>query len=188
MIVVVSGLPRSGTSLVMQMLAAGGMRVLADDLRKADVDNPKGYYEWEPVKRLAREPQAIAEAEGKAVKVISSLLWTLPADRHYNVLLLQRPVEEVVASQAAMLQRLGAAPPALSGPALGAALTAHLKQVETWMSKQAHLRVCSFSYHSLLRDPQREALNLRAFLGLDLDAAAMAAQVAPELYRQRRGS
>ncbi len=139
------------------------------------------------MKRLAREPQAIAGAEGKDVKVISSLFWTLPADRYYNVLLLQRPVEEVVASQAAMLQRLGAAPPALPGLALSAALTAHLKQVEAWMSKQAHLRVCLFSYHSLLRDPQRAALNMRAFLRLDLDAAAMAAQVTPELCRQRRG-
>jgi hypothetical protein len=185
MIVVVSGMPRSGTSLVMQMLAAGGMSVLTDGQRKADVDNPKGYYEWEPVRRLAIEPQAIAEAEGKAVKVVSMQLWPLPTDREYKVLFLNRPMEEVLASQAAMIRRLGVTPSTLSGPALIAANTAHLNAVQAWMARQTHMSVCAVAYHSLLREPEREAVRIKAFLELDLSAAAMAAQVAPELYRQR---
>ena len=68
MIAIVSGLPRSGTSLMMQMLAAGGMPVLSDGERQADTDNPKGYFEWERIKRLPKDPACIVEAEGKVVK------------------------------------------------------------------------------------------------------------------------
>jgi hypothetical protein len=187
MIVVVSGVPRSGTSLLMQMLAAGGLSVLTDGERKADADNPRGYYEWEPVKRLAREPQAIAQAEGKAVKVISSLLRTLPSDREYKVLFLHRPMEEVVASQAAMIRRLGAAPSALSASAMAAALNAHLKQVEAWVARQTHMAASMIAFHDLIGAPGRESERMKAFLELDLDAAAMSAQVDPALHRQRGG-
>lgn len=186
MIVVVSGVPRSGTSLVMQMLAAGGMSVLTDGERTADADNPRGYYEWEPVKKLSREPQSIAAAEGKAVKVISSLLWTLPADRDYKVLFLDRPMEEVVASQAAMIRRLGAAPAALSETAMAAAMTAHLKQVQAWLTRQKHMELCPLAFHDLLREPAREAARMKAFLAQPLDETAMAAQVDRQLHRQRR--
>ena len=107
MITVVSGLPRSGTSLAMQMLAAGGMPVLIDGERQADADNPRGYYEWERIKRLPYEPSCIAEAEGKAVKVISHLLLTLPDGHDYSVVFMQRPLAEVAASQAEMIRRRG---------------------------------------------------------------------------------
>ena len=100
MITIVSGLPRSGTSLMMQMLAAGGVPILSDGERVADADNPRGYCEWEKVKLLPKTPDLIAEAEGKAVKVISQLLFSLPLSHEYKVIFLRRPLEEVVASQA----------------------------------------------------------------------------------------
>jgi hypothetical protein len=104
MITIVSGLPRSGTSLMMQMLAAGGMQILSDGERAADVDNPRGYLEWERIKRLPRDPTCIAEAEGKAVKVISLLLLSLPEGHDYRVVFMQRPLPEVLASQQAMMR------------------------------------------------------------------------------------
>ncbi len=187
MIVVVSGVPRSGTSLVMQMLAAGGVPVLTDGERKADDDNPRGYYEWEPVKRLGREPALIAEAEGKAVKVISSLVSSLAPNHEYKVLLLRRPMQEVVASQTAMIRRLGAKPAALPEAAMAAALEAHFAQVSAWIGRQAFLTACAFDYHDLLAAPAIEAERVKQFLALDLDTAAMAAQVIPALHRQRSG-
>ncbi len=99
MITVVSGLPRSGTSLMMQMLAAGGMPLLTDWERKPDADNPRGYCEWEPVKLLPKQPERIDEAEGKAVKVITQLLMSLPEGRDYRVIFMERPLPEVLASQ-----------------------------------------------------------------------------------------
>src|SRR5882757_3968485 len=111
MITIVSGLPRSGTSLMMQMLAAGGVPVLSDGERRADVDNPRGYLEWERIKQLPQNPGCIAEAEGKAVKVISRLLLALPDGHEYRVIFMQRPLSEVLTSQEAMLRHRGTAKP-----------------------------------------------------------------------------
>src|SRR5687768_8758894 len=108
-IVVVSGLPRSGTSMAMKMLEAGGLSVVTDGLRTPDEDNPKGYYEDERVKRLHKEPDKtwLHEARGKVVKIISFLLKSLPPDHNYKVVLMQRNLREIVASQNKMLARLG---------------------------------------------------------------------------------
>ena len=188
MITVVSGLPRSGTSLMMQMLAAGGIPILSDGLREPDEDNPHGYHEWEPVKRLAADPERIAEAEGRAVKVISSLLPALPADRRYHVVFMRRPLAEVLASQAAMIRRLGTAKPAVSETALAAAMRAHLAQVTAWLGRQPHMDVLGMDYHGVLTDPRGQAERIGRFLGLSLDASAMAEQVDGRLYRQRDGA
>src|SRR5579863_3590302 len=107
MITIVSGLPRSGTSLMMQMLVAGGMSALSDGERLADSDNPRGYLEWERIKQLPNDPGCIAEAEGKVVKAISKLLLSLPADHEYRIVFMERPLPEVLASQDQMLKRRG---------------------------------------------------------------------------------
>src|SRR5271155_257309 len=107
MIIIVSGLPRSGTSLMMQMLDAGGLPVLSDGERKADTDNPKGYLEWERIKQLPKDPSLIGEAEGKVVKIISQLILSLPLDREYRIVFMERPLPEVLRSQDEMLRRRG---------------------------------------------------------------------------------
>src|SRR5262247_1316470 len=107
MIVVVSGLPRSGTLLMMQMLQVGGMSLLTDALRSVDADNPNGYWEYEPVKRLQQDNSWIPKAEGKAVKVISALLQYLPPQHTYKIIFMQRPMQEVLVSQTVMLERRG---------------------------------------------------------------------------------
>src|SRR5260370_20318317 len=107
MITIVSGLPRSGTSLMMQMLDAGGLPVLSDGERRADTDNPKGYLEWERIKQLPKDPSLIAEAEGKVVKVISQLILSLPSDHEYRIVFMQRPLPEALKSQEEMLRRRG---------------------------------------------------------------------------------
>lgn len=185
MITVVSGLPRSGTSLMMQMLAAGGLPILTDGVRGPDPDNPRGYLEWEPIKRLRQEPHRIDEAEGKAIKVISSLLQGLPAGPSYCVLFMRRPLEEVLASQAAMIRRLGTRGPATDPASLASAMRAHLAQVSAWLERRETLQVAWVDYHRLLARPREEARRIRAFLGLALDEAAMAAAVDPSLHRQR---
>ncbi|MCS7316257.1 MAG: hypothetical protein RMI94_12745 [Bryobacterales bacterium] len=183
MIVVVSGLPRSGTSLLMQMLAAGGMPVLTDQVRAPDTDNPRGYFEWEPAKLLPRQPQLIREAEGKAVKIVSSLLWALPPGHDYRVLFMERPLIEVAASQVAMIRRRGACP-SLEGRALIAALDAHRRQALAHL-KERGFACCVVRYHDVLAAPGQEAVRIAQFLGLELDCEAMARQADPTLYRQR---
>lgn len=184
MIVVVSGLPRSGTSLLMQMLKAGGLPVLSDGLRVADEDNPRGYFEWEPAKRLTREPELIRMAEGKAVKIVSSLLWALPPGYEYRVLYMERPLAEVAASQVAMIRRHGGAAP-LEGEALVRALAAHQQQVLALVRQIPGVALCTVRYHDVLADPFQQARLIANFLGMPLDCEAMARQADRRLHRQR---
>ena len=188
MITVVSGLPRSGTSLMMQMLAAGGMPVLSDGERQADTDNPRGYFEWERIKLMPREPNCIAEAEGKVVKVISQLLFALPAGREYKIIFVQRPLSEVVASQAEMIRRRGTTGAPLPAAALIAGLTAHLNQVNAWLKGQANISVCRVEHHDVLSEPLRTSESIQKFLQCPLDVVAMSQQIDTSLYRQRAPS
>jgi hypothetical protein len=185
-IVVVSGLPRSGTSMMMQMLRAGGMAILTDGVRAPDADNPRGYFEDERVKALKRDGAWLGEAEGKAVKVVHALLSDLPPDHHYRVVLMRRPMAEVLASQQAMLQRRGQAGGAAGPAALGAIFAAQLRRVEAWLAGQPNIAVLPVDYHRVIRAPEATARQVAAFVGGDLAVDAMAPAVDPSLFRQRQ--
>ena len=169
----------------MQMLAAGGMPVLTDGERKADADNPRGYFEWERIKLLPQQPDCVEEAEGKAVKVISQLLFALPSGHEYSIIFLQRPLEEVVASQAEMIRRRGTTGGALPPAALTAGLRAHLNQVNAWLKDREDTAVHRVEHHDVLREPLRVCESIQQFLNLPLDVIAMSRQIDPSLYRQR---
>jgi hypothetical protein len=186
MITIVSGLPRSGTSLMMQMLAAGGVPILSDGERRADVDNPRGYLEWERIKQLPKDPGCIAEGEGKAVKVISKLLLSLPAGHEYRVIFMQRPLPEVMASQDEMLRRRGNFDPDEDNSAVARAFQDHLSDVYAWLNGKPYVKVSRVQYHAVLREPKETVEGVAKFLGLPLDVEAMTRQVDGTLYRQRR--
>jgi hypothetical protein len=185
MIVVVSGLPRSGTSLMMQMLAAGGLPVLSDGERKSDTDNPKGYLEWERIKQLPKDPSLIAEAEGKVVKVISQLLLSLPPEHEYRILFMQRPLSEVLKSQDEMLRRRGNPAPNTNTSAIEQAFQRHLIEVNKWLAGKANMQVSRVHYHRVLREPQAVAEEIAAFIPVPLNIEAMVGQVDTSLYRNR---
>jgi Sulfotransferase domain len=185
MIAIVSGLPRSGTSLMMQMLAAGGLSPLSDGERKADTDNPKGYLEWERIKQLPKEPGLIAEAEGKVVKVISQLILSLPGVHEYRVVFMQRPLPEVLKSQEEMLKRRGTFQAGENTSAIEQAFQRHLAEVDNWLAARANVSVLRVQYHRVLREPQAVAEEVAAFLGMPLDIQAMVVQVDGSLYRNR---
>jgi hypothetical protein len=185
MITIVSGLPRSGTSLMMQMLAAGGLFVLSDGERKADTDNPRGYLEWERIKQLPKEPGLIAEAEGKVVKVISQLLLSLPDGHEYRVILMQRPLPEVLKSQDEMLRRRGTLAGNGDSSPIEEAFQRHLIEVNRWLNGKANAQVLRVHYHRTLREPKAAAEAVAEFLKVPLDIEAMTREVDQSLYRNR---
>ncbi len=185
MITIVSGLPRSGTSLMMQMLTAGGMSALTDGERQADADNPRGYLEWEHIKQLPQDPGCIAEAEDKVVKVISRLLLSLPEGHDYRVIFMQRPIPEVLASQQVMLRNRGTTMAAVSTAAMATAFQSHLREVNAWLDGKACVKTLRVPYHEVLNDAAGSAQKLIRFLGIDLNAEAMTRQVDDSLYRNR---
>ncbi|MDP7398370.1 MAG: sulfotransferase family protein [Lentisphaeria bacterium] len=184
-ITIVSGLPRSGTSLMMQMLEAGGMPVITDDLREADEDNPRGYYELEAVKRTKDDQAWLQGARGKVVKVIYLLLYDLPATYNYRVIFMRRPLSEIVASQQTMLARSGKEGTSLSDGQFTSLLERELSEIDEWLGRQEHCAVHNVNYHDLLNDGESAATALNDSIGGDLDVEAMQRVIRPELHRQR---
>jgi hypothetical protein len=183
-IVIVSGLPRSGTSLMMQMLDNGGMEVVTDGVRVADTDNPKGYYEFEQVKRIKRDAGWLPETRGKAFKMVSQLLYDLPAEERYAIIFMQRDLDEMLASQEKMLERLGK--PAAPRDEIKRLYTQHLARLHAWLDGQPHMRLLRLSYNELIGQPLAQAERVREFLGGDVEVQKMAATVEPSLYRNRK--
>lgn len=183
-IVVVSGLPRSGTSLMMQMLDRGGIPALTDEVRGADTDNPRGYYEYEAVKRTKHDASWVPSARGKVVKMVSSLLYDLPASESYRVIFQRRDFDEMVDSQEKMLRRLNQA--AAPREAIKKSFEIHLDRLFGWLSSQSHLQVLAISYNDLIHRPNEEIPRVVDFLDGVPSATEMAAAIDPSLYRNRR--
>ena len=185
-VTVVSGLPRSGTSMMMKMLEAGGIPPITDEFREADMDNPKGYYEFERVKQLDKgDKEWVANAQGKSVKVISQLLRHLPDDYTYKVIFMRRNMDEILASQKKMLVNRGEDPNKVSDEEITGLFEKHLSQVMTWLDNQANIDVLYIHYSEMLSKPQTQSELVNAFLGGDLNVEAMTAVVDPNLYRNR---
>ena len=183
-IIIVSGLPRSGTSMAMKMLDAGGVSLVEDSIRTADEDNPKGYYEDERVKDLAQmdDKSWLRGARGKGIKIISHLLKELPPDHNYKVLFIRRHLDEVLASQAKMLERRGE-DPGTDDSTMRELFEGDLWRAQYLLKRGVHFDWIELQHREFLDNPQGQATKIRDFLGMDLDVAAMAAVVDRSLHR-----
>jgi len=187
-IYIVSGLPRSGTSMMMKMLEAGGLEPLVDGIRTADEDNPKGYYEFERVKKLKQDTSWLADARGKVVKVISQLLYDLPGEFDYRIVFIRRNIDEILASQQQMMIRRGTLKQGGVGDdKMRDLMLRHLDQVFTWLDGQPQMKYVVVDYNKMLREPREAIDRIDALFERGLDREAMAAAVDQSLYRQRSG-
>jgi hypothetical protein len=184
-ITVVSGLPRSGTSMMMNMLVAGGMQALVDNIRAADDDNPKGYFELEKVKELSKDNSWIADARGKVVKVISALLKHLPPDHHYKVVFMRRKMEEILASQRQMLIRRGETD-TIPDEKMAALFNKHLQDTFAWLTQQSNFDVIYIDYNQTLIDAAPSIRSINEFFNGSLDERKMIEAIDRALHRQRR--
>lgn len=182
---IVSGLPRSGTSMMMRMLETGGIRAIADHLRTADVDNPRGYYEFEPAKKTKEDPSWVPGAVGGVVKMVYQLLYDLPPKFEYRVLFMSRKMEEVLQSQRKMLDRLGKAQHMPPDEEMARMFQMQLKKFRDWVAAQPNFKMIDVVYHELVADPSPHIERINTFLGGHLNTQAMREVVEPELYRNR---
>jgi hypothetical protein len=185
-VIIVSGLPRSGTSMMMQMLEAGGTEIVTDGIRQADNDNPKGYYEFEKVKKMREGTQWLDGCAGKAVKMVSPLLPQLPDGRKYRVIFMKRDLREVLSSQNVMLKRLGRQGANISDEEMIEKFSAHLNQIRDWLAKKDNFDVIYINFKDVVRHPHETAVTVKNFLGQPMDTAAMGKVVEQKLYRQKR--
>lgn len=184
-VTIVSGLPRSGTSLMMQMLAAGGMPVLTDGIRARDEDNPRGYLEFEPVKKTRDDASWLETAQGKAVKMVYVLLRALPENLDYRVIMMHRNLREVIESQRRMLERSGRKGADVSAERMEKIFVDQLRMLRKWLDPQPNFRVLDVEHRDCLLDPSGVAARVDEFLGMNLDRAQMAGVIDPALYRNR---
>lgn len=184
-VTVVSGIPRSGTSLMMQMLAAGGLPLLADGQRPPDADNPRGYFEYAPVKRSAQDAGWWPDAVGRAVKVVHRLLRYLPEEGELRIVLLERDLGEILGSQRRMLERTGAGVEAEDEVTLERVFEAQLDEARAWAVARPRTALLRVAHRSLIQSPGDVVPRIQGFLGGDLDTEAMIDCVDPGLYRSR---
>lgn len=183
-LVIVTGLPRSGTSMMMNMLEAGGIAVIADRKRQADEDNPHGYFELEQVKEIKEDSSWLDSSTGGAVKMVSVHLYDLPPDRDYVLIFMKRNLDEVIASQRVMLARKGEMPSA-QDEEMKLLFSQHLIEIEAWLSERKNFKTLYINYEDVLKQPQETAENIQEFLGRGLNIDNMIKSVDPSLYRQR---
>jgi len=186
-IVIVSGLPRSGTSMMMKMLEAGGIPPLTDEIREADKDNPKGYYEFERVKQMDKgDVEWLSQAGGQAVKVISALLQHLPEEYEYKVIFMERHMPEILASQRKMLVHRGEDADEMDDQQMATLFQKHVQKIRQWLDEQENFSTLHVHYSNALADPLTTARQVDHFLDWDLDVEKMVGVVDPDLYRNRR--
>jgi len=186
-IIVVTGLPRSGTSMMMKMLEAGGLPIMTDHVRTADEDNPKGYYEFERVKDLEKETDKswVREARGKVLKVISHLLRELPEENFYRVIFMRRDLDEVLASQNKMLERRGEPNP-VSDAKAREAYRSHIIDSKVFLRTHPNFELLEVHYTQALDDPQSLAERVSQFLERRVEPGDLVSAVDPQLYRNRK--
>lgn len=186
-VVLVSGLPRSGTSMLMQMLEKGGMPIVTDKIRTADEDNPKGYHEFEKIKEIdkTKDKSWLKQYRGQVIKTISFLLQDLPRDLNYKVIFMRRNIEEVLKSQNKMLERSGAGGTIVSDDKMRGNYEFHLKKVYYQLEHIPNFEVLYVDYPAVVENPLREAKRINDFLGGNLNVEAMASAVESNLYRNR---
>lgn len=182
---IVSGLPRSGTSMMMRMIDAGGIPALTDNIRRADEDNPRGYFEYEPVKQTKQDPSWLNTAGGRVVKMVYRLLYDLPPGRRYRVIFMRRNLAEVVASQDVMLSRRGREGGDLSKEKLIGLFEQQLAEFDAWIRRQPGFEILYVNYNEALQNAAQTVKTVNEFLGGGLDTVAMSKVIEPSLYRQR---
>jgi hypothetical protein len=184
MITIVSGLPRSGTSLMMQMLERGGVPVITDSVRAPDIDNPRGYLELEKVKAIKKDASWLPQARGKAVKMVSQLLYELPRTERYRIIFMERDLDEVLVSQDKMLERWNR--PAAPREQVKGAFIGHLDRLRTWLAGQPNMEILYVNYKELVDRPAEIAERFSTFVCATANAREMAQCVDPALYRNRK--
>ena len=184
-ITVVSGLPRSGTSMMMKILESGGLEVYQDGIREADIDNPKGYYEYEKVKKLKENSDWLENVKGKAIKIIFNFLYNLPADLKFKIIFMKRDLDEVINSQNKMIKRRGEVSK-ISNEQLKGLYLEEIAKIEKWLSSKPNMNVLYIKYSNVVENPDAEVLKINSFLDNCLNASGMKNAIDNSLYRNKK--
>lgn len=187
-IIIVSGLPRSGTSMMMQLLEAGGMQIFTDNLRAADDNNKKGYYEHEAVKIIHKDISWMKNAVGKTIKIVSHLLPNLPLRYKYKIIYMERDLNEVITSQNKMLQNLGKLPQNATHFNIETSFKQNDEKIKNWMSEKRNIDVIFMDYNKIVENAEEYIGRLNNFFSGKLNTQNMMNVIDKNLYRSKNES
>lgn len=179
-ITIVTGLPRSGTSLMMQILNKSGLEILSDGVRQKDISNPEGYYELEAVKGIVKDNSFLKNAVGKVVKIVAPLPMFLDKTLHYRVIFMRRDIEEILRSQEKMLNKDQSA----EREKFSAIYNTHIQKTYQFFELNK-IPFQDVYYKDLIADPEVELKKIIQFLNLECGWNDLAQVVNPELYRNK---
>jgi hypothetical protein len=185
-IIVVSGLPRSGTSMMMQMLKVSGVDLVMDDTRKPDLYNTRGYYEYEKVKEIKKDTSWLDGIQGKAVKIISQLLYHLPESHQYKIIFMQRNMEEIISSQNKMLSSRGRGSDVINDTIMAEKFERHLEKIRKWIVNQGNIECLYIHYNNIIEDPIKTITKLNDFFDNQINIRPMLKVIDKSLYRIRK--
>lgn len=188
MIDIVSGLPRSGTSMMMRILSNQNRVLLTDEFRSADMDNPHGYFEYEAVKLSLKDTSWLSQAVGKTVKIISTYLMALPNDYFYRIIFMERSLAEIIASQEAMLKRRNKTLKDTHHITLIKIFEKHLLEIFKWLNDQENMLFCRIDYNDIINNPCAYTKVLSRFLGCSFDESKLLESVDTSLYRNMQSN
>lgn len=171
--------------MMMSMLAGGGMEIVSDQKREPDPDNPEGYYEDQRVKRLKQNTAWLETCKGKAIKIVSPLLKSVPDNLQCKIIFMQRDLAEILASQKKMLARRGQPEGALSDEQMAEKFQLHLQKMDNWLSLRKNWDVIEIRYREVIENPYGEVRRVNSFLGNRFDIEKMALKVNKRLYRHQ---
>lgn len=182
---IVSGLERSGTSMMMQMLAAGEIPVAYTDSRKADMHNPRGYFELEGGKIINSLMKGIFPMEmykGKFIKITAYGLSYLPTECTYKIIYMERNLEEVLDSMEKMSQIIDQ-----NREETKQSFMKLNEKVKKEITSKNNIAVLFVNYNEMLKDPQPNIEKICQFIGpYEYNREKMISVVDTHLYRQRR--
>ena len=184
-IIVVTGLPRSGTSLMMQILQSLQIKLFTDNHRSADESNPKGYFEHQWVKTIEKDNSWLTDVKGKAIKIVSPLIKYLPVDLNYKIIFMNRDLDEIIQSQERMLTENNKKDDATNSEELKQIFLKDLKQSKDWIHTQLHSEVLEILHSKLLKNPETELEKIKSFLKIDINTTLILKVIDKNLYRSK---
>jgi hypothetical protein len=179
-IIIVTGLPRSGTSLMMQIFDKSNISVLTDGKREKDISNPEGYYELEAVKGIVKDNSFLKDASGKVVKIVAPLTIFIDKSLKYKAVFMRRDMDEILRSQEKMLLKDQTS----EREKFRTIYEFHLKKTYKFFQENK-IPYLDIQYKELVNEPDTVLKSLIEFCGLSSSVEDLASVVKPELYRNR---
>lgn len=181
MITLITGIPRSGTSLMMQLFKAANVDIATDAIRTEDDNNPKGYYELEAVKGIVKNNAFLKDLDGKTIKIVAPLVTFIDLSLEYRVVFMIRDLDEVVQSQEKMVGK----DQQDQKEKFKTMYAMHIEKSRQFLNSH-NIPFIEIQHRELLQNPELSLKRLIDFCGWETPLEELKSVIDHSLYRNRK--